>query len=194
MHSLSLHCCLYCFNKHLIESEEVRRPFNKPHNSPLSVDVVMTQASSSSSSVSAWNPSASIASDWKKKKQKKKIVSPLFLSRRINSSQTWVPYRFCLITSLHKFGDGHAACASPFVSGRSWGGLGSCRRVSLRACGCLQFFTGLFSSSCGEVGPLAGNWKSLPAKMGQDVCVHIPAATPEGGALLVHSIVPDEAF
>lgn len=100
-------------------------------------------------------------------------------------------YLLRVSTFLHELGDWHAACALPFIGGWRWGGGGlGCRgRVSLRACGCLRFFTGLFSSSCGEVGPLAGHGKSLLPMTGQDLCVHIPAAASVGGALLIHCIV-----
>lgn len=105
-------------------------------------------------------------------------------------------YLLSVSTSLHELGDWHAACALPFVGG--WrcggGGLRCSWRVSLRACGCLGFFTGLFSSSCGEVGPLAGHWKSLQAKTGQSVFVHIPAAASVGWTLLINSVFLHKAL
>lgn len=105
-------------------------------------------------------------------------------------------YLLRVSTSLHELGDRHAACALPFVGGWRCGGrgLGCSGRVSLRACGCLGFFTGLFSSSCGEVGPLTGHGKSFLAKTGQDLRVHIPAAASVGGALLVNSVALHEAL
>lgn len=118
-----------------------------------------------------------------------------FKKKKKHLSQSPFTYLLRIITSLHKLGDWHAACALPFVRGWRGGGaaLGSCGRVSLRACGCLGFFTGFFSSSRGEVGPLAGHWKSLLTKTGQNLLVHIPAASPVGWTLFINSIVLDEA-
>lgn len=105
-------------------------------------------------------------------------------------------YLLRVSTSLHELGDWHAARAFPFVGGwgRGGGGLRCSGGVSLRACGCLGFFPGLFSSSSGEVGPLAGHRKSLLAKTGQNLCVHIPAAASVGWTLLINSIVLNEAL
>ncbi len=114
----------------------------------------------------------------------------------IHNSVSAFLYLLGVSTSFHELGDRHAACALPFVGG--WrcgrGSLGCSGRVSLRACGCVGFFAGLFSSSCSEVGPLAGHRKSLLTQTGQDLCVHIPAAASVCWALLIHSIVLYEAL
>lgn len=158
----------------------------------------MRMQSSSSSSVSAWKPSASIASLWQRQVfaswNMKKWVQYKWNIKYTKKSS--VSYLLGVRTSLHVFSDGHAARALPFVGGwwRGRGGLRRGGRVPLGACGCLGFFTRLFSSSCGEVGPLAGHRKCLQAKAGQDVCVHVPAAPSVGRALLVNSIVLNEAL
>lgn len=100
-------------------------------------------------------------------------------------------------TFLHELGDGHAARAFPLVGGRRSGGGGGLRcgrGVSLRARGCLGFLPRLLSGSSSEVGPLAGHRKSLQAKTGQNLRVHVPAAASVGRALLVHSVLLDEAL
>lgn len=103
-------------------------------------------------------------------------------------------YLLRIVASLHELGDGHAAGALPLAGGRLGGSsLRRSGRVSLGARGCLGFFTGFLPSSRGEVGPLARNWKSLLAKAGQDLCVHVPAGAFVGGALLVNGVAADEA-
>lgn len=99
-------------------------------------------------------------------------------------------------TSSHELSDGHAACAFPLVGGWRRGGrsLRCSGGVSLRARGCLGFLPRLLSGSGCEVSPLAGHRKSLLAKTGQNLCVHVPAAASVGGALFIDSVVLHEAL
>lgn len=104
-------------------------------------------------------------------------------------------YLLWVSTFLHELGDWHAACAFPFVGGW-WCGRGvlwGCGGVSLRAGGSLWFFTGLFSSPCGEVGPLAGHRKSILTEAGQNLRLDVPAAS-VGGALLISSVALHQAL
>jgi len=64
----------------------------------------------------------------------------------------------------------------------------------VRARGRLGFFAGLFPSAGGEVGPMAGHRKRLLPAVGQHLLVHVPAAAPVGGALLVHGVALDETL
>lgn len=130
----------------------------------------------------------------------KRVNKTTSLCPQRGTEQVWTPedeiedtqYLLWVGAFLHELCYGHAARALPLVGGQ--GRLRGGGWAPLGARGSLRFFPGLFSSSGGEVGPLAGNRKGLLVTAGQNRSVYVPAAAPVGGALLINSIALDETL